>query len=31
MVLIRGFLPTCKMLLFSGQASTVDLLKNAHA
>jgi DNA-binding response OmpR family regulator len=26
---IRGFLPTCKILLFSGQAATVDLLENA--
>jgi DNA-binding response OmpR family regulator len=31
MILIRGFLPTCKVLLFSGQASTVDLLKSARA
>lgn len=31
MILIRGFLPTCKVLLFSGQASTVDLLENARA
>jgi DNA-binding response OmpR family regulator len=31
MILIRGFLPTCKVLLFSGHASTVDLLKSAHA
>jgi DNA-binding response OmpR family regulator len=30
MILIRGFLPTCKILLFSGQANTVDLLENAH-
>lgn len=31
MILIRDFLPTCKVLLFSGQASTVDLLKSARA
>ena len=30
MIRIRGFLPTCKILLFSGQANTVDLLENAH-
>jgi CheY-like chemotaxis protein len=30
MILIRGFLPTCKVLLFSGHASTVDLLKSAR-
>src|SRR5208337_4969323 len=24
MILVRSFLPTCKVLLFSGQASTVD-------
>ena len=28
---IRGFLPTCKILLFSGQAATADLLENARA
>jgi CheY-like chemotaxis protein len=28
---IRGFLPDCKILLFSGQAATADLLKNAAA
>ena len=27
---IRGFLPTCKILLFSGQAATADLLENAR-
>src|ERR1035441_6865197 len=26
---IRGFLPNCKILLFSGQAATADLLENA--
>jgi DNA-binding response OmpR family regulator len=31
MILIRGFLPTCKVLLFSGHASTVDLLENVRA
>ena len=31
MILIRGFLPTCKILLFSGLASTVDLLENVRA
>ncbi len=31
MIVIRGFLSTCKVLLFSGQASTVDLLENARA
>ncbi len=31
MILVRSFLPTCKVLLFSGQASTVDLLENARA
>jgi DNA-binding response OmpR family regulator len=30
MILIRGFLPTCKVLLFSGHASTVDLLENSR-
>jgi DNA-binding response OmpR family regulator len=30
MILIRGFLPTCKILLFSGHASTVDLLERAR-
>ena len=28
---IRGFLPSCKVLLFSGQAATADLLENARA
>jgi CheY-like chemotaxis protein len=28
---IRGFLPTCKILLFSGQAATADLLERARA
>jgi CheY-like chemotaxis protein len=28
---IRGFLPGCKILLFSGQAATADLLENARA
>ncbi len=28
---IRGFLPTCKILLFSGQAATADLLETARA
>ena len=28
---IRGFLPGCKVLLFSGQAATADLLENARA
>ena len=27
---IRGFLPNCKILLFSGQAATADLLENAR-
>ena len=27
---IRGFLPGCKILLFSGQAATADLLENAR-
>jgi CheY-like chemotaxis protein len=27
---IRGFLPSCKILLFSGQAATADLLENAR-
>jgi CheY-like chemotaxis protein len=31
MILIRGFLPTCKILLFSGHATTVDLLENVRA
>jgi len=30
-ILIRGFLPSCKILLFSGQAATADLLENARA
>jgi CheY-like chemotaxis protein len=28
---IRSFLPDCKILLFSGQAATADLLENARA
>lgn len=28
---IRGFLPECKILLFSGQAATADLLESARA
>ncbi len=28
---IRKFLPTCKILLFSGQAATADLLESARA
>jgi CheY-like chemotaxis protein len=28
---IRGFLPGCKILLFSGQAATADLLESARA
>ena len=28
---IRDFLPSCKILLFSGQAATADLLENARA
>jgi CheY-like chemotaxis protein len=28
---IRSFLPSCKILLFSGQAATADLLENARA
>jgi CheY-like chemotaxis protein len=28
---IRSFLPSCKVLLFSGQAATADLLENARA
>lgn len=28
---IRKFLPGCKILLFSGQAATADLLENARA
>lgn len=28
---IRQFLPKCKILLFSGQAATADLLENARA
>jgi CheY-like chemotaxis protein len=27
---IRDFLPSCKILLFSGQAATADLLENAR-
>ena len=27
---IRGFLPSCKILLFSGQAATADLLEDAR-
>lgn len=28
---IRKFLPSCKILLFSGQAATADLLENARS
>src|SRR5437868_4027215 len=28
---VRGFLPSCKILLFSGQAATADLLESARA
>jgi CheY-like chemotaxis protein len=28
---IREFLPSCKILLFSGQAATADLLENARS
>jgi CheY-like chemotaxis protein len=28
---IRAFLPNCKILLFSGQAATADLLENARS
>ncbi len=28
---IRGFLPDCKILLFSGQAATADLLETARS
>ena len=28
---IRSFLPACKILLFSGQAATADLLEDARA
>ena len=30
-VKIRAFLPECKILLFSGQAATADLLEDARA
>jgi CheY-like chemotaxis protein len=30
-ILVRGFLPSCKILLFSGQAATADLLESARA
>lgn len=30
-IAIREFLPTCKILLFSGQAATADLLEKARA
>ncbi len=30
-ITIRRFLPSCKILLFSGQAATADLLKKARA
>jgi CheY-like chemotaxis protein len=30
-IAIRGFLPSCKILLFSGHAATADLLENARA
>ena len=29
-ITIRGMLPNCKILLFSGQAATADLLKDAR-
>jgi CheY-like chemotaxis protein len=29
-ILIRQFLPSCKILLFSGQAATADLLEKAR-
>jgi CheY-like chemotaxis protein len=28
---MRALFPTCKVLLFSGQAATLDLLQDAHA
>jgi CheY-like chemotaxis protein len=30
-ILIRGIVPTCKILLFSGQAATANLLDEARA
>ena len=30
-ITIKRFYPDCKILLFSGQASTTDLLANAHS
>jgi len=30
-IVIREMLPSCKVLLFSGQAATADLLENARA
>jgi CheY-like chemotaxis protein len=30
-IVIREMLPACKVLLFSGQAATADLLENARA
>ena len=30
-IVIRKMLPSCKVLLFSGQAATADLLENARA
>jgi len=30
-ILVRGLLPACKILLFSGQAATADLLDKARA
>ena len=30
-IIVRAKLPFCKVLLFSGQATTVDLLEKAHA
>jgi CheY-like chemotaxis protein len=30
-ILVRGLLPSCKILLFSGQAATADLLDKARA
>jgi len=31
MILIRGFLPACKIILFSGRAATANLLADAAA
>jgi CheY-like chemotaxis protein len=30
-IVVREKLPTCKILLFSGTAATVDLLENARS